>query len=275
MKLSKLFDLSGKVAVITGGGGLLGRQHTETVLEAGGTVLLLDINKESLEKTKINLGDKYLNNIFTKVCDITKIKQVEKACNYIIKKKGRVDILINNATNNPKVEINNYKNFLRIENFPLPIWEKDLAVGLTGALVCVRIFAPVMSKLGGGVILNIASDLALISPDQRIYRQNNLPDEEQPVKPVSYSVVKTGLLGFTKYCATYYSKNNIRCNALAPGGIYTDQKEEFVERISKLIPMGRMAKYNEYKGAVLFLISEASSYMTGACLTIDGGRTVW
>ena len=136
----------------------------------------------------------------------------------------------------------------------------------------------IASKLaiqGGGVILNIASDLAVIAPDQRIYKKKGLPDKQQPTKPVSYSVVKTGLIGLTKYLATYWADKGVRVNSISPGGIYADQDPEFIQRLTNLIPLGRMAHEDEYKAAVIFLVSDASSYMTGANLVIDGGRSCW
>jgi NAD(P)-dependent dehydrogenase (short-subunit alcohol dehydrogenase family) len=127
----------------------------------------------------------------------------------------------------------------------------------------------------GGVILNIASDLSIFAPDQRIYRNDELPDELQPVKPVTYSVIKTGLIGLTRYIATYWANDGVRCNALSPGGVYTNQPEAFVKRLTSLIPLNRMAREDEYKAAVQFLCSEASSYMTGQNIIIDGGRSTW
>jgi NAD(P)-dependent dehydrogenase (short-subunit alcohol dehydrogenase family) len=132
-----------------------------------------------------------------------------------------------------------------------------------------------MAARGGGVILNIASDLAVIAPDQRIYRKEGLAEDNQPVKPVTYSVVKSGMIGLTRYLATYWAAKNVRVNAISPGGVYNGQSDEFVQKLTNLIPMGRMAHVDEYKGAVLFLVSDASSYMTGGNLIIEGGRTVW
>ena len=150
-----------------------------------------------------------------------------------------------------------------------------MAVGLRGAFLCCQTVGTEMAHRGRGVILNVASDLALIGPDQRIYRREHLPDHLQPVKPVTYSVVKSGLIGLTRYLATYWAPSGVRVNSISPGGVYNDQPDEFVAKLSGLIPMGRMATLSEYQGAILFLCSDASSYMTGANLVIDGGRTCW
>jgi NAD(P)-dependent dehydrogenase (short-subunit alcohol dehydrogenase family) len=158
-----------------------------------------------------------------------------------------------------------------LEKFNIEIWKKDLNVGLLGSLICTKIFGSEMAKRKKGIILNIASDLAFISPDNRIYNKN--PKKIRFVKPVSYSVVKHGIIGLTKYTATYWANKNIRCNAIAPGGILNDQSKSFLKKISQLIPLGRLAYKNEYEASILYLISDASSYMNGAVLTIDGGRT--
>jgi NAD(P)-dependent dehydrogenase (short-subunit alcohol dehydrogenase family) len=167
------------------------------------------------------------------------------------------------------------KNWSRLENFSLEAWDEDIRVGLTGAFLCCRIFGAEMVKRRSGVVVNVASDLAVVAPDQRLYRREGLAEDEQPVKPVTYSVVKTALLGLTRYLATYWSSAGIRVNAISPGGVFNGQPEEFLERLNQLIPMGRMANRDEYQGAILFLCSDASSYMTGSNLVIDGGRTCW
>ena len=186
-----------------------------------------------------------------------------------------MDVLINNAANDPKVGPGQGVQWSRLENYPLEQWNADVAVGLTGAFLCSRAFGGEMARRGGGVILNIASDLAVIAPDQRIYRKDGLADDEQPVKPVTYSVVKTGLIGLTRYLATYWAEAGVRANAISPGGVYAGQGDEFVQKLTRLIPAGRMARADEYKAAVLFLCSDASSYMTGQNLVVDGGRTCW
>jgi NAD(P)-dependent dehydrogenase (short-subunit alcohol dehydrogenase family) len=166
-------------------------------------------------------------------------------------------------------------NFSRLENFPLAQWDRDIAVGLTGAFLCSKVIGGHFAANGRGVILNVASDLAIIAPDQRIYRQPGLPEHLQPAKPVTYSVVKSALVGLTRYLATYWADSGVRVNALSPGGVYNGQPDDFVQRLTNLIPLGRMASVDEYRGAVMFLCSDASSYMTGANLVVDGGRSCW
>jgi NAD(P)-dependent dehydrogenase (short-subunit alcohol dehydrogenase family) len=163
----------------------------------------------------------------------------------------------------------------RLENFLVDDWDFQISVGLTGAMLCAQIFGSKMAKRGNGVILNIASDLSVFAPDQRLYKKAGLQSDQQPVKPVTYSVIKHGLIGLTKYLATYWADKGVRCNALSPGGVYTSQDDEFVNRLSNLIPMGRMAKKEEYKGAIQFMCSDASAYMNGQNIVIDGGRSVW
>ncbi len=271
-RAKSLFDLRGRVAIITGGAGLLGYQHGAILAEAGAQVVLLDLEATDPQARSNQLANKYGPKSLGVTCDITREKSVEDARNRIIEEFGRIDILINNAANNPKVEDGNTA-WSRLENFPLAIWDADIRVGLTGAFLCSRIFGTEMAKRKSGVIVNVASDLAVIAPDQRLYRVEGLPDEEQPVKPVTYSIVKTGLLGLTRYLATYWSSANIRVNAISPGGVFNNQPDVFLSRIKQLIPLGRMAERDEYQGAILFLCSDASSYMTGANLVIDGGRT--
>ncbi len=276
MQVRESFDLTNRVAVITGGAGLLGVKHAEAIAEMGGIPVLLDVNKEGLEAGVKAITSTYGVSALGLVTDITRSTSVEKSLFKTLKTFGRVDILVNNAANNPKVEGGlKGKHWSQLENFPQEIWEQDIAVGLTGAFLCSKIFGSEFVRRGKGVIVNVASDLALIGPDQRIYKRPGLVDSDQFVKPVTYSVVKSGLLGLTRYLATYWASSGVRVNAISPGGVSNKQDEDFVQRLTNLIPMGRMAQVDEYKAAIAFLVSDASSYMTGANIVIDGGRTAW
>jgi NAD(P)-dependent dehydrogenase (short-subunit alcohol dehydrogenase family) len=270
-----LFAIDGRVAVITGGAGLLGFQHASAIAAAGGIPVLIDISEQHAKAAAEKLAEEYGVASSYVIADITSHDAVAAACEEVLRRHGRADILINNAANNPKLENTTETNFSRFEHFPIAQWEADIAVGLTGALLCSQRFGTFMAEAGRGVILNIASDLAVIAPDQRLYRQEGTPEHLQPVKPVTYSIVKSALVGLTRYLATYWADKGVRVNAISPGGVHNGQPDEFVSRLSKLIPMQRMASLSEYQGSVLFLCSDASSYMTGTNLIVDGGRTVW
>ncbi|RKI99428.1 SDR family oxidoreductase [bacterium D16-54] len=272
------FYIENKVVVITGGAGLLGCKHAEAVIEGKGIPVLLDISQAAVNIADRRLKEKYGSacKIETYVVDITKREEIEKIAGELVERYGHIDVLINNAANNPKVEGDaaNMKA-IQFENFPLQMWMEDIAVGLTGAFACAQVLGNIMAKQGKGVILNISSDLGIIAPDQRIYQKDGLAEEQQTVKPVTYSVIKHGLIGLTKYLATYYAQKGVRANVLCPAGVYNGQNEEFLQKLTNLIPMGRMADVEEYKSTILYLISEASSYMTGSTVIVDGGRTCW
>ena len=271
------FDLSGKWALITGGAGLLGKEHAIALLEVGANVVLWDINEENLVKVTNELRRDFSEqSVNMSVVDISKEVEVFEHCKNLDLQGVFISILINNAAINPKytAEAKGVK-FSRVENLSLDDWNYQILVGLTGTFICSKHFGSKMAINKSGVILNISSDLSVISPDQRLYKVGGTEENSQPVKPVTYSVIKSGLVGMTKYLATYWSASGVRVNALSPGGVYEDQNEEFVKKISDLIPLGRMAKSNEYKSAVQFLCSDASSYMTGQNIVIDGGRSVW
>jgi NAD(P)-dependent dehydrogenase (short-subunit alcohol dehydrogenase family) len=270
-----LFVLAGRVAVVTGGAGLLGYYHGAILAAAGAHVVLLDLTVANPLLRAEQLQAAYGTRCLGLTVDITNEAQLEATREQVLAAFGRIDILINNAANNPKVEDTKPdQQWSRLENFSIDVWNADIAVGLTGAFLCSRVFGAEMVKQSSGVILNVASDLSVIAPDQRLYRIGGLPEDQQPVKPITYSVVKTALLGLTRYLAAYWAANGIRINAISPGGVSNNQSEEFISKLCTLIPMSRMAAKDEYQGAVLFLCSDASSYMTGQNLIIDGGRSI-
>jgi NAD(P)-dependent dehydrogenase (short-subunit alcohol dehydrogenase family) len=275
-EIDSLFRLDGKIIVISGAAGLLGQKHAEAIAAYGGTPILLDLSEETVAKLADQLNQKYKVKAEGFVVDITDESQLKQNSDLLIEKFGKVDGLINNAANNPKVEDSSEKNFSRLENFPLDIWNQDIAVGLTGAFLCAKYYGYKISQNPeGGSIVNISSDLGLIAPDQRLYTQKGIPEEHQPVKPVTYPVVKTGIIGLTRYLATYWADKNVRCNAMCPGGAQNRQPEDFLKNVSSRIPMNRLAQADEYQGTLIWMLSDASSYLNGAIVPVDGGRTAW
>jgi NAD(P)-dependent dehydrogenase (short-subunit alcohol dehydrogenase family) len=271
--LPKVFDLTGRTALITGAGGLLGPQHAIALAENGARVLLADIDLAKAETAAETVRKAVAGaQADALLLDVTKPGLVRDAAAVL----GKVDILINNAAIDAKVMAQpGVANGSRLEGFGLEQWNIEISVGLTGAMLLSQTFGAAMAAAGRGVILNIASDLSVIAPDQRLYRLgDDAPEDEQPVKPVTYSAIKHGLIGLTKYLATYWAASGVRANALSPGGVYNGQGEAFVAKLSNLIPMGRMAKVDEYRAAVQFLCSDASAYMTGQNIVMDGGRSI-
>ena len=274
----KKFDLSEKTALITGAAGLLGIEHATALLQSGATVVLTDVSKTLLVVARESLiREADASRVLTNVMDVSRPDSIRTVAQELAVSGLRVDILVNNAAIDPKVSGDQgVLETSRLENFSLDQWDMQVAVGLTGAFLCSQVFGSTMAQdRKGGVILNIASDLSVFSPDQRLYRKEGLADDMQPVKPVTYSVIKAGLIGLTRYLATYWADKDVRCNALSPGGVYTGQAEEFVQRLTTLIPMGRMATRDEYRAAVQFLCSDASAYLNGQNIVMDGGRCIW
>jgi len=274
--LERLFRLDGSVVVVTGATGLLGRKHAEAIACYGGIPILLDLSQQAVDELASELNTKYKVGSVGFAIDVTNEQAVGENAKQLIHKFGKIDGLVNNAANNPKVESGVEVNFSRLENFPVDIWSDDISVGLTGSFLCAKHYGSAISENPcGGSIVNISSDLGLIAPDQRLYTKDGIDDRLQNVKPVTYSVVKTGLIGLTRYLATYWADKNVRCNAMCPGGVENGQPEEFLKEVRGRIPMGRMANSDEYQGTLLWMLSNASSYLNGAIIPVEGGRSVW
>ena len=275
-KLENIFSLDDKIVVITGACGLLGQKHAEAVAAFGGTPVLLDLSQQDIDKLSIKIQKEYGVNASGLAVDITNEDEVARSSRWVIEKYGKIDSLVNNAANNPKVEKNGAKQFSRLENFPLDLWNMDIAVGLTGSFLCAKYYGNLISiNPNGGTIINISSDLGLIAPDQRLYSKPGDPESQQPVKPITYSVIKSGLIGLTRYLSTYWSSNNVRSNAICPGGVENGQSEVFLKEVCSRIPMGRLAQANEYQSTLVWMLSDSSSYLNGSIVAVDGGRTAW
>lgn len=272
-----LFDLTGRVAIITGGAGLLGRQHAAAIAAAGGHAVLVDLRHDETVRAADEVARASGVRALGVAADITVKTEVERMVAETMAAFGRIDILINNAAMTVKGGGDRSDEyFAPFVDYPLDLWERALQVNLTGTFLCCQAVGRQMVAQQRGVILNIASDVGTISPDHRIYEGVTSPHTGKPFNtPASYATTKAGLISLTRYLATYWAPAGIRVNALSPGGVYADHDAQFVSNLTARIPMARMAGVDEYRGAVLFLVSDASSYMTGANLIVDGGRTAW
>jgi 2-deoxy-D-gluconate 3-dehydrogenase len=275
MTIQQKFDLTGRVAIVTGGAGLLGAEFCRTLAEAGAAVAVVDLNAASSAGTADALTKSGFHaEAFA--TDITNPDAVRALVENVLAAFGRLDILVNSAALDPKFDPDAVKKGMApgaFEDYPLADWNAALNVNLTGTFLmtqaCVK---PMLAQGKKGSIINICSTYGLNGPDQRIYIKDG---KRVAFKPVYYTVTKAGVLGFTKYLAAYYAGTEIRVNALTPGGVFNNHEEYFVKNYSAKTILGRMAKKDEMNGALLFLASDASSYMTGNNIVVDGGWTSW
>lgn len=275
MAIQGKFDLKGRTAVVTGGAGLLGAEFSRTLAEAGACVEVVDLNAKGAEKVAAGLVKAgYQARAFT--VDVTDAGSVAALVKDVLREFGRLDILVNSAALDPKFDAEAVKRGITpgsFEDYPLADWNAALNVNLTGLFLMTQACVKPMIEHGKqGSIINICSTYGLKGPDQRIYVKNG---KRVAYKPVYYTVTKAGVLGFTRYLAAYYAGTNIRVNALTPGGVFNDHDDYFVKNYSAKTILGRMANRDEMNGALLFLASDASSYMTGGNLVVDGGWTAW
>lgn len=269
--MTNLFTIKDKFIILTGSCGLLGTHFASLLSSHDANLILIDINQEKIEEQKQNILKEFDTKVICYECDISSEKSILKVVKDLKKKSINPSGLINNAAINPS-DLNN-NEFDSLEDYSLANWNKELSVGLTGAFLCSKNFGKLMSSNStGGSIVNIASDLSLIAPDRRLY-EGLTSNGKNFYSPITYSVIKFGLVGMTKYLASYWAKKNIRCNSISPGGIFNNQEKNFLTKIEKLIPLSRMAELDDISGSLVYLLSDSSEYLTGVNLVIDGGRT--
>ncbi len=263
-------------ALITGAAGLLGIQHAFALSEIVNTLVLIDINFKNLKKVKEKIFNKlpYKNTLIYRG-DISNEKSLIKIQKDLKKKGIFIKVLINNAAIDPKMNFISKGKSGLVENYNIQNFRKEIDINLTGSFICTKIFGTEMAKKGEGSIINIASDAGIIAPDHSVYHPKENIKKLKHFKPASYSISKHALIGMTKYIATYWGHKNVRCNALAFGAVKNKQSSFLIKNIEKRVPLGRLAKETDYRKALAFLASDASAYMTGQVMILDGGRSVW
>jgi NAD(P)-dependent dehydrogenase (short-subunit alcohol dehydrogenase family) len=272
LNTGKLYRLDDRVIVLTGGAGLLGTRYARALLEHGAQVIVADLDGTAAAALQRELDSP---RVISVEVDVSRPASVQAMVGRVREQCGRIDGLVNNAAIDPKFDRDQAgEHTLSFETYPLELWQQAVDVNITGAFLCAQAVAPVMLEQGQGSIVNISSIYGMVGPDQRLYAQED-PVAPVVTKPVTYSVTKAALLGLTRYLATYWGSQGIRVNTLTLGGVFHRQEEEFVRRYAWRTPLGRMARADEYSGALIFLLSDASSYMTGANLVVDGGWMAW
>lgn len=269
----ELFSLRERPVIVTGAAGLLGRNHCLAIAEAGGIPILFDIDGEGLLKLTRELDARSFD-YRVRVIDSTDEEAIGDSSRELLRDLGPIFGIVNNVATNPPMGENN-DGAGRLETYPYSMWQRDHDVALGSAFLLAKHYGQHLVQRGSGSIVNVASDLAVISPDQRIYESQGRSLASQSKKPMSYSSTKTAVLGITRYLATYWSPLPIRSNALVPGSVEAQQSTGLKEQLKERIPLNRLATEEEYKGAIVFLLSDASSYMNGATLVMDGGRSIW
>ena len=256
-----LFSLDDRVAIITGGAGMLGIEYARILSDAGARVVLFDVKSEFVPSRGLQADYEFV--------DITRREEVQRAVKKVFERYGRIDVLINNAAMNPVPGSPESRDqFSPYEDYPEELWNKELAVGLSGALFCTQAVVSIMKRQRSGSIINVSSTYGNVGPDNRIYGEGKF-------KSIGYAATKGAVLNFTRAWASYLCGTGIRVNTLTPGGVSAGQKDEFVKAYEERTILGRMAEKTDYNGAILFLASDASGYMTGANLVVDGGWTAW
>jgi NAD(P)-dependent dehydrogenase (short-subunit alcohol dehydrogenase family) len=263
-----MFDLTDRVAVVTGAAGLLGREHCLALAGAGARVVAVDRDAAGAERVAAEVRGLAVDTDITSIASVTALRDT------ILARFDRLDVLVNNAAINDKFESPEAAlEKSRFESYPLELWQRSLDVNVTGTFVCCQVLGSVMAARGAGSIINVASTYGIVAPDQSLYRR---PDGSQAFyKSIAYPATKGAVLMMTRFLAAYWGERGVRVNALSPGGVDNGQEPFFVDAYARKTPLGRMARPTDYRGALVFLASDASAYMTGANLVVDGGFTIW
>lgn len=264
----ELFDLSGKVAVVTGASGLIGKNHCKALAAAGATVIAADLHAAPCEALAATLGEGHLGV----AVDVTSRESLEALRDLLMQQFGHIDVLVNNAAMNDMFENPTLAAHQSMfEHYPVDMFRKSLEVNVTGVFLCSQVLGTVMAQQGQGSIINVASTYGMVGPDQSIYV--NREGQQVFYKSAAYPATKGAVINFTRFLAAYWGPKGVRVNTLSPGGVENGQDDWFIENYSAKTPLHRMAKPTDYMGAVVFLASDASDYMTGANLVVDGGWT--
>ena len=266
-----LFGLTGKVAVVTGGAGLLGQVFCQALVTAGANVAIIDLDKQAADKTAATIKKAETQKVIAVECDITSPESVSAMVQDVVTQLGGIDILLNNAASKGS---NLDQFFAPFENYSLQAWREVMAVNIDGLFLVAQSVGSHMKKQGGGSIIQVSSIYGVVAPDQRIY-QGSEYNGRAINTPAVYSVSKAAVLGLTSYLSTYWSDSKIRVNTLTPGGIASGQNSEFNQNYSNRVPLGRMGEASELTGALIYLASDASSYVTGQNIIVDGGLSTW
>ena len=274
MDTRELFSLKGKVAVVTGALGLIGKNHCKALASVGATVVVTDLDNEKCIQFAKELGNDSMGLSIGLSMDITNKDSVVSFKDEVLKRFSKIDILVNNAAindmfENPSIALERSS----FENYPLEMWNASMNANITGTFLCSQVIGSEMAKNNSGSIINVASTYGIVAPDQSLYLDEN--NNRKFYKSPAYPTTKGAVISFTKFLAAYWGEKNVRVNTLSPGGVENSQDEFFVNNYSKKTPLKRMALPTDYMGALIFLASDASSYMTGANLVVDGGFTIW
>lgn len=272
--LTALFSLLGKTALVTGSLGLIGKNHCHALAQAGANVVVCDLDPEACEVFARELMSLYPGESMGVACDITRKDSVDHLKTRLLDQFGCIDVLVNNAALNDRFENpDSAAEQSKFENFPVELFRQTLEVNITGMFLCSQVLGSEMARRGSGSIINIASTYGMVAPDQSLYCRPG--GEQHFYKSAAYPVSKGAVISFTRFLAAYWGHCGVRVNTLSPGGVENQQEVFFIDNYAKRTPLGRMALPTDYQGAIVFLASEASAYMTGANLVVDGGWTAW